>query len=326
MGRKLDILIPQYNEADDIVKTLLDSIEIQQLIDFDEVSVFICNDGSDVLLSEEMLNRYSFWIKYVKEPHRGVSAARNKLLSISSADYVMFCDADDMFFSALGLWEVFRAIDAGFDVLCSDFLEEVVDEKTTIHDIDIHENDSIFIHGKVFRRGYLVEQGIRFEERLCINEDSYFVSLCLNLTDKIAYISTPFYIWKYRKDSVSHKNDTFVFEALQTLMVSNGLLLEDLQKRQADKNAFVYAAQLIFSVYYALTDPKNLERSVKDHRNAVLSDFSKWFRKHGWLWDSVSVYDKSFLLSKLESNIGIKKAEDEVSEINTFLDREKIRP
>ena len=53
---KLQILIPQYNESDEVVKPLLDSIALQQNIDFKEIGVIIVNDGSNIHLSSELLN------------------------------------------------------------------------------------------------------------------------------------------------------------------------------------------------------------------------------------------------------------------------------
>ena len=53
MKKKLQILIPQYNETDEVIKPLLDSIEIQQSVDLkNDVGVIIVNDGSDVKLSQ----------------------------------------------------------------------------------------------------------------------------------------------------------------------------------------------------------------------------------------------------------------------------------
>ena len=106
--KKFNILIPQYNETEKDISHLLDSIAIQQNIDFNEIGVLICNDGSDILLSEDFLKSYKFDIQYFKEPHKGVSATRNFLLDKSDAEYVMFCDADDMFYNACGLWIIFR--------------------------------------------------------------------------------------------------------------------------------------------------------------------------------------------------------------------------
>ncbi len=100
---KLQILVPQYDETDEVVKPLLDSLAIQQNVDFNEFGVIICNDGSETFLTEDFLNSYPFKIEYYKEPHRGVSGTRNACLDYSTADYVMFCDADDMFYNACGL-------------------------------------------------------------------------------------------------------------------------------------------------------------------------------------------------------------------------------
>ena len=56
--KKLNILIPQYNEYEIDIAPLLDSIAIQQNIDFNEIGVLICNDGSDTILSENFLLNY----------------------------------------------------------------------------------------------------------------------------------------------------------------------------------------------------------------------------------------------------------------------------
>ena len=104
--KKLQILIPQYKETDEVVKPLLDSIAVQQNIDFDTLGVIICNDGSDVHLSDNLLNAYPFEVQYHLCEHGGVSATRNACLDRATAEYVMFCDADDMFCDVCGLFIV----------------------------------------------------------------------------------------------------------------------------------------------------------------------------------------------------------------------------
>ena len=55
--KKLQILIPQYKETEEVIKPLLDSISIQQSVDLkNEVGVIIVNDGTDVHLSKEFLD------------------------------------------------------------------------------------------------------------------------------------------------------------------------------------------------------------------------------------------------------------------------------
>ena len=178
---KLQILIPQYKETDDVIKPLLDSIAIQQNINFSEIGLIICNDGSDIFLSDDFLKSYPFTIEYYKEPHRGVSGTRNACLLRSTADYVMFCDADDMFYNACRLYIIFREMVEGFDSMVSMFIEETrTEDKQPIY--VNHEMDSTFVHGKVHRREYLIKNNILWNEALTIHEDSYYNILCQNLS------------------------------------------------------------------------------------------------------------------------------------------------
>ena len=118
---KLQILIPQYDETDEVIKPLLDSLAIQQNVDLkNELGVIIVNDGSKIFLSDELLNSYPFKVEYYKHEHLGVSATRDACFNYSSADYVMFCDADDMFFNACGMYIIFREFEnGGFDIIIS---------------------------------------------------------------------------------------------------------------------------------------------------------------------------------------------------------------
>ena len=45
---KLQILVPHYHETEKDIRPLLDSIALQQNVDFDEVGVIICHDGEDI--------------------------------------------------------------------------------------------------------------------------------------------------------------------------------------------------------------------------------------------------------------------------------------
>jgi glycosyltransferase involved in cell wall biosynthesis len=174
---KLQLLIPQYKETESEIKPLLDSLSIQQSINFSEIGVIITNDGTDVHLSQPFLNSYPFQIDYYLAPHQGVSATRNYCLDRATADYVMFCDADDMFCHACGLYFIFKEIEKGFDVFLSIFVEESRDKSKNPIYIN-HEKDATFVHGKAYRRQFLIDNNIRWKEHLTIHEDSYFNYLC----------------------------------------------------------------------------------------------------------------------------------------------------
>lgn len=153
---KLQFLIPMYKESFEVVKPLLDSIALQQNVDFNEIGVIIrCDGGTEITVPE---NLYPFRIDYKMCEHRGVSATRNACLDDATADYVMFCDCDDMFYNMCGLWIIFREMEVGFDSFVSVFIEETINPQTKEHIYINREMDSTFVHGKVHRRKYLLEK------------------------------------------------------------------------------------------------------------------------------------------------------------------------
>ena len=122
--RKLDILVPVYNEGEEVLKDLFNSLQIQQNVDLkNDVGVIVCCDGGTTILSKKFINRYPFKIEFYMCEHKGVSATRNACLDHSQAEYVMWCDADDIFVSACGLYIIFQEIAKGFKTLSSLFVE-----------------------------------------------------------------------------------------------------------------------------------------------------------------------------------------------------------
>ena len=299
--KKLEILVPQYNETDEVVKPLLDSIAIQQNVNFDEIGVIICNDGSDILLSDELINSYPFEIQYYKEEHAGVSATRNACLDHSTADYVMFCDADDMFYNACGMWMIFREIATGFDSLISLFIEESripgTNEVTYVN----HEMDSTFVHGKIHRRQYLFEKNIRWNNNLTIHEDSFFNILCQNLSQNVKYCQVPFYLWKWRDNSVCRHDPKYILKTYRNMLDSNDALIDEFLKRGLSDKAAFYTVFMIFDAYYTMNKPDWINQENKEYRDSTELRFSKWFKKHEDLWNSVTSQDKMAISNGVRS-------------------------
>jgi len=289
---RLQILIPQYNETDEVIKPLLDSIALQQNIPFDEIGVIICNDGTAVHLSEELLSSYPFEVQYHLEPHRGVSATRNACLDYATADYVMFCDADDLFYNACGFWIIFREMESGFDSLLSVFIEEtrmpnpMNPEEKVVTYIN-RDRDSTFVHGKVHRRQYLLDQRIRWNPDLTIHEDSYFNILCQNLSTNVKYCTTPFYLWRWRDESVCRHDPKYILKTYRNMLDSNDALVDEFLRRgMLDKAAF-YTAFMIFDAYYTMNKPEWINQENGEYRQATELRFASYYNKHHDLWDSL---------------------------------------
>jgi len=298
---KLQILIPQYKETEDVIKPLLDSIALQQRIDLNEVGVIICNDGTDVRLSDEFINSYPFKVEYYLCEHRGVSATRNACLDKATADYVMFCDADDMFYNMCGLWIVFREIDnGGFDSLVSAFIEET---KTPDGQFVFanHDMDSTFVHGKIHRRQYLLDQNIRWNPNLTIHEDSFFNILCQNCSQNVKYSQTPFYLWRWRDDSVCRHDPKYILKTYNNMLDSNDALIDEFIKRGIMDKAAFYTCFMVFDAYYTMNKPEWVHQDNQQYRTAVEKRFKAWFKKHKKMWLDTDVQSKMMISNGVRS-------------------------
>ena len=305
----LQILIPQHKETDDVVKPLLDSIALQQNVDFNEIGVIICNDGTDVFLSDDILASYPFAIEYHKEPHRGVSGTRNACLDYATADYVCFCDADDMFYNACGLWILFKEMAVGFDSLVSCFVEETrcgedipanaqtgqpEMEKGDVIYIN-HDMDSTFVHGKVHRRQYLLDKGIRFNGALTIHEDSYFNILCQNLSENVKYCPTPFYLWRWRDESVCRHDPKYMLKTYRNMLDSNDALVDEFIRRDRQDKAAFYCGYMVFDAYYTMNKPEWKNQANREYRDLTERRFADYYDKHKSLWDGIPTADKMMI-------------------------------
>ena len=86
------VIIPLYNKADTILRTLA-SVEAQTFRDFE---VIIINDGSKDNSAEIVQNsRFIHQYRMVSQPNKGVSAARNMGVAMAKGTYLAFLDADD---------------------------------------------------------------------------------------------------------------------------------------------------------------------------------------------------------------------------------------
>lgn len=271
---------------------MLDSIALQQSVDFDEIGVIIVNDGSNTFLTDDLLNSYNFPIEYHKEPHRGVSGARNACLDHAVADYVMFCDADDMFCNMCGIYAIFLNIAAGFDSLNSTFIEEAINSYNGEPVYVSHTEDSTFIHGKVHRRQYLIDKEIRWNEDLTIHEDSFFNVLCQNLSENVRYCDTPYYLWKWRADSVCRSDRKFMLKTYDKLLDSNDALIDEFVKRGIMDKAMYFSTYMIFETYYMMNKPNWINQENQEHREKTEARFKDYFLKHKDLWDAVPMWDK----------------------------------
>ena len=294
---KLQILVPQYKEKKEVLKPLLDSIALQQGIDFKEVGVVIVNDGyPKTKIPEKFFKAYPFKIEYYMEEHRGVSATRNACLDHATAEYVMFCDADDMFFSMVGLNIIFAEMDkpGGFNSLTTKFYEEVHrDGKVWFTE---HKQDRTFVHGKFHRRQYLIDKNIRFNDKLTVHEDSYFNFMATTLADDpntIKYSDVPIYLWKWRNESVCRHDPLYMQKTYNNYIDSVTALVEQLLERGKEPNANMLICTQMFDTYYLMNTEAWLKQDNQEYRINTEKRFRDFYNTFHERFDKL---DKSMKL------------------------------
>ncbi|MBQ1465327.1 MAG: glycosyltransferase family 2 protein [Eubacteriaceae bacterium] len=278
---KLQILIPQFNETDDVVRPMLESIATQQGVDLqNDIGVIIGNDGSDVKLSKGFLGSFPFPVQYICFEHSGLPGTRGKLFELATADYVMFCDADDMFLSNLALYTIFSFMEKGFDALVCDFMEEILDKKAGRSFFFPHKGDHTFVHGKIYRRQFLLDNQIVWHPDVKCHEDSGYNILAIKMAKELRHCKVPLYLWKWREGSICRKDPLYVPKTYTRMIYSNGWLVKDFLDRGRLEEARYYVAVLVYGTYFMLNKPIWLDPMNAKYRYETEKCFQEYYREH----------------------------------------------
>lgn len=300
MSKKFQILVPCFNEGEAVVKPLLDSIQLQQSVNFDDIGVIIACDGGSTVISQELMDSYTFDVEFHALEHRGVSATRNALLDMATADYIMWADCDDMAFNMCGVWLVMREMAGdGFDVLVNDFIEETRHPVTKEVMYVNHPMNATFVHSQVFRRQYLIDNDIRSDEECYIHEDSRLVCLAQKCAkpDRIKYNPTTWWCWKWRDESVCRRSKTYILETYRDMLKSNTSLVNQFLKRGMQNEAMFYATSMIMDAYYSFNCSAWTDINNKEYRDATELRFKQYWNDFKYLFKAIPLEIKTQIVA-----------------------------
>jgi glycosyltransferase involved in cell wall biosynthesis len=91
----VDVIIPAYNAA----KYLPDALESVISQTFDDWQILLVDDGSTDRTADVVapfLDRFGSKIKFIQQENRGLPAARNAAIRVSTAEFLALLDADDV--------------------------------------------------------------------------------------------------------------------------------------------------------------------------------------------------------------------------------------
>ena len=212
----IDLIVPVYNESDEHLIRLLSSVVTQDLVK--DIYVTLVDDGSDEGYDyTHIVDRFSdlLNIQVLRNPiNGGCGVARQYGLDRTSNEYFIIADADDAFQSVFAFTMLKRGLeqinDKGYPyVACIANFYELHDDGTDIKFLS-HDRNLVWMHGKMYRREFIENNGIVFHNSSRANEDMGYNTIVHLLSDDehpINYISMPLYFWLDNPKSITRRDD-----------------------------------------------------------------------------------------------------------------------
>lgn len=288
----IDIIIAAYN-AHNTIEKALNSIIMQNISDM--VNVYIINDKSDTDYSD-VIEKYSKYLNVIEltyDENKGPGFARNYGIDHSSSQYIVFLDSDDIFSTPYALESLYKRINnSSYDVVISNFLEEVGDDRYIPH-----FNDNIWDHGKIYRRSYIQDNNIRFTDERS-NEDLFFNFLIILTGAKVSYIDNITYIWQNNNDSITRKNNhEFSYKGIEGYIRNIYNLSLSLEERNAPKSNIakvLFFALLQMYYTYLFFDRDNKIEAI----DILMSSTKQVAARYTLFKDFLSLDDENEIINK----------------------------
>ena len=275
----LDLYITHYNEPWEVCRPGFEMLRNQRCVDWDRVRVTVVHDGTEAF-EADLFDGYPFDVRQKRIEHRGIAGARNWCLEDSEAEWIKWNDCDDLFPSVYSLAALLNGLEQArdFDLMWFDVYAEVKG-KRYLKD----ERDPVVLHGKAFRRQFVLDHGLHFNKDLTWCEDSAFLAVLEMEIDakRIGKIMAdgPLYTWVYRDGSLCNRPE-IRFENLKSFFRRHCYVAEEFKKRGLTDAYNTMVARIACDSCYTLSvadvkeDKSEHERAVweylREHRRELL--------------------------------------------------------
>ena len=292
----IDIIVPHYNEPWEVGRKFFLMLSMQRNVDISKVRVIIVQDGKEGALDwANIFASCPYDVQVVTINHAGIPAARNTGIINSKAEWVMFCDFDDMFSDVYSLSLMLGVLPTNeADLLwMSCYQEERT--KTKANFVHCLEENLGYTYGKLYRREWLRQHHIEFNPHLKSDYELDFNTLVLAelAPNRVLKITTKFnmFIKTYRPDSYSMNRDTLA-ERMEDIFYGDMYLVDEFTKRNADHDLKMAVAGAVYDMYYLLNS-----KPVIPHHDEILQQFTDFYFKHKTIFNSIKQTEKEIVLS-----------------------------
>lgn len=276
MNKKVSVIVPVYNVDKSLCKCI-DSILVQEYENFE---LILIDDGStdkSGIICDEYAQKDSR-IKVLHTENRGVSAARNAGIKVSSGKYITFIDSDDWveskYISTLvqlinnsdiaicGYTMVFKKRRKSVCVSDEEFRMCEVDKFLRLFNVGLIAASACV---KLLKAEIIKDNNILFEETVKLAEDTRFMLKYYKYVDKVAITEKSLYDY----------DKTVQSSATKKYYSDSNVILYELQKRireilpqklneAAQKQLDIYTASSFINVinHYHYSE-KNFDEKIK---------------------------------------------------------------
>lgn len=230
---KVAVVVPCYNAEPTLAATLWSAIRQNEPVD-----VVVVDDGStDGSLA--LARTFEPLVRVISGPNEGVSAARNKGIEATSAEWIVFLDADDLLEEGTLAKRLTAAEESGADVIICDWLEihdngkgtETVGSRRSIdwHAIESDPELAVAVHvwattAAILYRRSIVDKIGGFRTDLPIIQDARFLFDAAHHAARFAHSDHVGAKYRVLADSLSRRSP----EGFWIDVLRNGRQIEEL--------------------------------------------------------------------------------------------------
>lgn len=210
----ISVIVPVYN-IEKYIEKVLESIVGQTYKDFE---LLVVNDGTkdnSIELAKNYLKDKDINYRIIEKENGGLASARNAGLYNAKGEYISFIDGDDYiskdFLETLHNDMVNNDVDfsfCAFKFVKEQYIDIDNNKSTTLYnkekliDAFLKRNISFVVPSMFFKKEFLINNNIHFNEKTLFSEDQMFIWDCIFSCDKAVYNSSKMYGYCVRENSI----------------------------------------------------------------------------------------------------------------------------
>lgn len=309
--KRLSIIIPQFNEDEETLSLAINSIKYQQSINKDLLEVVIVNGGSKIQPSDKFLKSFGLDIKYYKmDFDKGVGQSRQLGIEKAKGQYILFLDADDCLFNCNSLKQIMN-YETTNDLVFGKFYGQSSGQTS---------NDDTWIHGKFYKRDFLLKNDIHFLKGIRVNEDGAFNILAKSYTQDIIAIDEIVTFWRDNPNSITRSNyNEFTITQMEDFIKAKDMLCDRFFKEDKNDLGKLTLLHTITYLYYYMMD--DIFIGKEDWQIKYEKMLAKMIKRYYNKWRELKDGDINNMLNEIFKKMSLKPNYRIIETWDTFLDR-----